>query len=153
MRTKKDESVKGDNLRIAKSDEDIAACFGVMSELRTHLEEAAFVDTIRGMQVEGYQLAFIEEDAAVVATAGYRIHTTLFMGKNLYVDDLVTSGNVRSKGHGRAMLNWLRDLALREGCTHLHLDSGTQRHRAHRFYLREGMDIASFHFSEKLANI
>ena len=55
-----------------------------------------------------------------------------------------------SKGHGKALIDWLRDLARERGCTHLHLDSGTQRHRAHRFYLRQGMDIASFHFSEKL---
>lgn len=67
--------------------------------------------------------------------------------------DLVTSEDCRSKGHGKALIDWLRDLAEKEGCTHLHLDSGTQRHRAHRFYLRQGMDIASFHFSEKLDRI
>jgi GNAT superfamily N-acetyltransferase len=141
------------NLKKAESDADIAACFGVMSELRTHLDESSFVSRVRGMQDDGYCLAYIEENGAVVATAGYRIHTNLFMGKNLYVDDLVTSENARSRGHGKAMIDWLRELAVSEGCTHLHLDSGTQRHRAHRFYFREGMDIASFHFSEKLDTI
>jgi len=140
-------------LKIVDSDADIAACFSVMSELRTHLDERSFVGMVRGMQDDGYCLAYIEENDNVVATAGYRIHTNLFMGKNLYVDDLVTSENARSRGHGKAMIDWLRELARSEGCTHLHLDSGTQRHRAHRFYLREGMDIASFHFSEKIDTI
>ena len=63
------------------------------------------------------------------------------MGKNLYVDDLVTREACRSKGHGKALIDWLRN------------EAGKQRHRAHRFYLRQGMDIASFHFSEKLDNI
>ena len=140
-------------MKIVDSDADIAACFSVMSELRTHLDERSFVGMVRGMQDDGYCLAYIEENDNVVATAGYRIHTNLFMGKNLYVDDLVTSENARSRGHGKAMIDWLRELARSEGCTHLHLDSGTQRHRAHRFYLREGMDIASFHFSEKIDTI
>ncbi len=72
------------------------------------------------------------------------------MGKNLYVDDLVTTSDSRSKGHGKAMIDWLLTITVAAECTHLHLDSGTQRHRAHRFYLSQGMDIASFHFSEKL---
>ena len=135
---------------IAKSDEDIARCFGVIAELRPHLDEGSFVEMVRGMQSQGYRIVYIEEGGSVVAVAGYRIFTSLFMGKNLYVDDLVTSDASRSKGHGKALIDWLRDLARERGCTHLHLDSGTQRHRAHRFYLRQGMDIASFHFSEKL---
>jgi len=136
--------------RIADTDDTIARCFPVMAELRTHLVQDEFVGIVRGMQKEGYRLAYIEDDGIPVAAAGYRIHTTLFMGRNLYVDDLVTSEQSRSKGFGKALIDWLRDLARDEGCHYLHLDSGTQRHRAHRFYLRQGMDIASFHFSEKI---
>jgi len=140
-------------VHVASSDHEVSRCFSVMSELRSHLDESEFVELIRHMASEGYQLAFIEEDEIVVAVAGYRVQTTLFMGRNLYVDDLVTSESSRSKGHGKTLIDWLRELASESGCTHLHLDSGTQRHRAHRFYLRQGMDIASFHFSEKLDNI
>ncbi len=121
-----------------------------MSELRPHVPKESFVKLIRMMEGEGYRLTYIRDDDAIVAVAGYRIHTTLFMGKNLYVDDLVTAQGARSKGYGKAMIDWLRDLALQEDCKFLHLDSGTQRHRAHRFYLRQGLDIASFHFSQKL---
>lgn len=137
--------------RQAESDEEISRCYAVMSELRPQLERHAFVNLVRHMQVEGYRLAYLEADGAVVAVAGYRIYTNLFMGKTLYVDDLVTSASARSKGYGEAMLSWLRTLAGENDCMYLHLDSGTQRHRAHRFYLAQGLDIASFHFSEKLA--
>ena len=135
---------------IAQTDDDISRCFAVLQELRPHLDESSFVSMVRGMAADGYQLAFIEEDGSLLAVAGYRIHTTLFMGRNMYVDDLVTNSNARSKGYGKALIDWLRNVARESGCTHLHLDSGTQRHRAHRFYLRQGMDIESFHFSEKL---
>ena len=140
-------------LKTAESDDDIAGCYSVIAELRGHLDEGSFVSMVRGMESEGYRLVFIEEGETVVAAAGYRIITNLFMGKNLYVDDLVTRNESRSQGHGKAMIDGLRNIAVEEGCTYLHLDSGTQRHRAHRFYLRQGMDIASFHFSERLDRI
>jgi GNAT superfamily N-acetyltransferase len=135
---------------IAKTDEDISRCFAVIAELRPHLDERSFVSTVRGMQAGGYQLVYVLDADSVVAAAGYRIHTTLFMGRNLYIDDLVTSSRYRSNGYGKILIDWLRNAARESACTHLHLDSGTQRHRAHRFYLRQGMDIESFHFSEKL---
>ena len=136
--------------KVANTDGEIERCFAVMAELRPHLNVDGFLQLVRMMQEEGYRLAYISDADTVVAVAGYRIHTTLFIGKNLYVDDLVTADRARSKGYGKAMLDWLRNLAVDENCRFLHLDSGTQRHRAHRFYLREGLDIASFHFSQKL---
>lgn len=121
-----------------------------MAELRPHLQRDTFLPTVRQMETEGFQLAFIEDNGKVVAAAGYRIYTNLFMGKHLYVDDLITSEKVRSQGYGKKLINWLRDKAIKENCHFYHLDSGTQRTQAHKFYFREGFAIASFHFSEQL---
>jgi len=57
----------------------------------------------------------------------------------------------RSNGYGAQLLSWLKEYAAKEGCLQLHLDTGIQRKVAHRFYEREGMTIASFHFFEELA--
>ena len=134
----------------AQTDEQIQRCFPVMSELRTHLQQESFLALIRHMEREGYRLAYIEDTGQVVSVAGFRIYTNLFMGKNLYVDDLVTSERHRSKRHGETMLAWLRQIALDNDCEYLHLDSGTQRHRAHKFYFEQGLNISSYHFSEAL---
>lgn len=134
----------------AITDEEIEKCFNVMVELRPHLVRNEFLPTVRQMEAQGFRLAFMEEQGRVVATAGYRINTNLFMGKHLYVDDLVTAETVRSKGYGEQMVNWLREEAIKSGCNVLHLDSGTQRGEAHKFYFRQGFKIASYHFSEQL---
>jgi hypothetical protein len=42
-------------------------------------------------------------------------------------------------------------MAVKEGCTQLHLDSGMQRKDAHRFYEREGMVAEGLHFVEIIA--
>jgi len=111
-----------------------------------------FLAQVREMEKDGFRIAYIEEDGEVVTVSGYRIYTTLFMGKNLYVDDLVTSEQHRSKGYGEEMINWLRGIGRENGCNYLHLDSGTQRHAAHKFYLCQGLSITSFHFAEQLKN-
>ncbi len=134
-------------IALVESDTDIARCFPVMAQLRPHLLEADFVARVRRMQREGFHLAFLAEDGAVRAVAGYRFQDKLFSGKNLYVDDLVTAATARSRGHGRTLLAWLIGQAQARGCDNFELDSGVQRHDAHRFYLRERMKIASYHFT------
>ncbi len=105
-----------------------------------------FVDRIQTQQVEGYQLAFLEEEGIIVAVAGFRLQTLLWSGRTLYVDDLITDAARRSQGHGGTLLTWLIALAREAGCTTVMLDSGTHRHEAHAFYFRHGLRISDFHF-------
>lgn len=135
---------------IALSDEEIASCFDVMAQLRPHLQRQDFVAKVQRMMHEGYRLANLSIHAAVVSVAGFRIHENLFHGKLLYVDDLVTANDAQSHGYGKCLIQWLASYARDHGCQYLDLDSGVQRFRAHRFYLREGMVISSHHFSLKL---
>ena len=135
----------------AITDQQIEDCFEVLAELRPHLVQGEFLATVRAMECEGYKLAYIEDTERVVAVAGFRISTNLFMGKHLYVDDLVTTQSSRSQGYGGQLLAWLRHEANEQGCKVLHLDSGTHRAQAHKFYFEQGFTIASFHFSQQLA--
>ena len=135
----------------AITDSEIERCFHVLAELRPHLIQDNFLATVRAMEKDGFRLAFIEHDAEVVAAAGYRIYSNLFMGKHCYVDDLVTAEAQRSKGFGQQMIDWLRAEAQVAGCKWFYLDSGTQRDQAHKFYFAQGFTINSYHFREELA--
>ncbi|MEO6803726.1 MAG: GNAT family N-acetyltransferase [Granulicella sp.] len=134
------------SIYLAETDAAITRCFPVMHQLRPMLVEEEFVSVVRNQQAEGYRLAFLEEDGAVVSVAGFRIHHLLWSGKTLYVDDLVTDAGLRSKGHGKAMLDWLIAHARSSGCAMFSLDSGTHRQEAHAFYFRNGLRISDFHF-------
>jgi len=140
------------NIRIAASDCEIAACYPVMQALRPHIAEDEFLSRVRRQEKTGYRLAFVEQADGVVAAAGFRIGENLAWGRFLYVDDLVTLPANRSTGFGAGLLAWLRDFAVKQGCTQLHLDSGIQREDAHRFYAREGLSMTSFHFVEQLTS-
>lgn len=135
-----------------ETDEQILATAAVMRQLRPHLPaDDGYLAAIRAlMSDDGYRLAAVEEDGVVRAVAGYRAHGTLYAGRVLMLDDLVSDEAERSRGHGAALLDWLRDEARALGCAELHLLSNTVRERAHRFYFREGMSIQCFHFRTAL---
>ena len=136
---------------IAKTTDEIRRCFAVMRELRTHItSEREFVERVQRQDKQGYFLAFVESDDEIRAVAGYRFLDTLFSGKKLYVDDLVTRERDRSRGFGGKLLDWLVEQAREQGCKILDLDSGVQRFEAHRFYFSKRMSISSYHFQIKL---
>lgn len=128
----------------------LSECAEVLAELRTQFQPRELVERIRAQFSSGYRLVAGASEGVIVAVAGFRFGHNLAWGKFLYVDDLVTRSAGRSGGHGAAMLGWLEELARSEGCDQLHLDSGTVRTGAHRFYLRQRYDITSFHFRKVL---
>lgn len=133
-------------VRVATTDAEILACYPVMRELRPHVQASDFVRRIRLQQQEGYRLVFVTDEERPVCVAGFRIGNNLAWGHFMYVDDLVTLAECRSQGHGATLLGWLHEHARDQGCNELHLDSGMQRMDAHRFYARERMDRAGYHF-------
>ena len=137
-------------VKLADSAGEIARCLPVMLHLRPLLAADEFVGRVSAQQAQGYRLAYLEHDGAVVAVAGFRVMEMLSSGRTLYVDDLVTDPAHRSHGHGKAMLDWLQEYAREAGCETFSLDSGTQRQEAHAFYFRERMRVTAFHFAKKL---
>jgi GNAT superfamily N-acetyltransferase len=134
-------------IRLAQTDADINAGFPVMTQLRPHLIQNEFVDRVRRQEKAGFHLALLEDGGQVRAVTGFRLGESLAWGNYLYIDDLVTDETDRSRGYGQRLFDWLLDFARGHGCEQVHLDSGVQRFGAHRFYLRNRMDITSHHFT------
>lgn len=134
------------SIHVAETDDAIQRCFPVMHQLRPHLTAEEFILRVRRQTEGGYRLAYVEEDGEVRAVAGYRLLDNLVGGRVLYVDDLVTDADARSRGHGARLFAWLAEQARDNGCAYLELDSGVQRFDAHRFYLAQRMVISSHHF-------
>ncbi len=141
-------------VKLAESDEDIRRCHPLMRMLRDALpDEDGFVAQVQRQRATqpGWRLAYVADVAGdVVGLAGFRVFENLAWGRTLYVDDLIVRADQRGTGLGKLQMAWVEGIARAEGCAQLHLDSGTQRHRAHRFYHGVGLSISSFHFGRKL---
>ena len=137
-------------INLMTTDDEINRCYAIMRELRPHIEQGEFLAYVHALKPHGYRLVAMQNTKGPVAVAGFRISESLAWGRYLYVDDLVTLPSQRSMGHGAALLGWLRKYAMELGCKQLHLDSGLSRREAHRFYEREGMTKAGYHFIQFL---
>jgi GNAT superfamily N-acetyltransferase len=122
----------------------------VLQQLRPHLTPESFAAVYERGQPQGLRFTAAYVDGRCVGVAGWRIVATTAALLKLYVDDLVTAEDSRSQGVGRELLASLFRKAIDAGCSVLDLDSATRRTDAHRFYMREGLAITSFHFARSL---
>ena len=136
----------------AASDADIRRLYPVIRVLRPHIASAEefIARATRQREQCGWRLIYVEEKGEPVAAASFRISEWLAWGKALYVDDLVALESHRGQGYAEALMRWMEAVAKKEGCAEFHLDSGTHRLAAHRFYHRLKLSISSFHFSKRL---
>lgn len=138
-------------LRHAESEEEIAACFPVMVQLRPHLANAAELVARVGRQREaGYRLLAAWRDGVPVGLAGYRTEENLIRGRFLYVDDLVTTKAERSRGIGARLLDAAAEEGRKLGCPQLVLDTALDNVLGHRFYYRQGMLARALRFSRQI---
>lgn len=138
------------NITQCNSDQEIMATYPIMSQLRPHIAEENYLALIREMEGQGGTLIAAKDGDNVLGCAFFRRETRLFTGPMVYVDDLVSDSNQRSKGVGHALIDWLSEFCQSRDIKNLVLDSGVQRGSAHKFYFREGFTVTSFNFKKPI---
>jgi GNAT superfamily N-acetyltransferase len=137
-------------IKLATTQQEIIACFAVVSELRPHLSLEGFISLVERMRENhGYELAYLDDDG-IKAVAGIRMAEWLYTGKYLEIEDLITTAAERSRGYGAMLFDWIANYARAKECIQLRLVSGAQRIDAHRFYLNKGMKFEAKYFSLNL---
>ncbi|EGK08573.1 GNAT family N-acetyltransferase [Kroppenstedtia eburnea] len=135
------------NIRELTTEAEWRRAYPVMKELRTHLEPESYLQLVQEMRGEGYRLFALEEDGEILAVTGVTIRTTLYYGKHLFIHDLVTRADRRSRGCGERLLSYVEEWGRSRGCGSVALTSGLARRDAHRFYEeRMGYDRVSHVF-------
>lgn len=122
-------------IRELQSCDEIMNAFPVMSQLRTHLDEDSYLELVREAQEkEGYKMFALFDGENIVAVIGFQPMITLYYGRFIWVCDLVTDTNQRSKGYGEKLLTYIHEWAKENKYESVALSSGLQRSDAHRFY-------------------
>lgn len=138
-------------LRVVELPEGLGDLFPLVKELRPHLELADFKHLVMlAHAADGYRMVVAEVDGEIVGLMGYRILHDLVHGSHLYIDDLVTTRNLRSRGYGTKLLHFAEAEARRLGLTQLRLSTGVENKDASRFYEREGWDARAVSFKKKV---
>ncbi|MFC4323108.1 GNAT family N-acetyltransferase [Litchfieldia salsa] len=134
------------------SKEEWKEAYPVMKQLRTHLDEKQFLQLVEEAVVkEGYKIAALYVEEKVVAVTGFMPMITLYNGRSIWVCDLITDTNNRSKGYGETLLNYVHNWSKENGYDNVSLSSGLQRVDAHRFYEKKmEYDKVSYVFFKKV---
>lgn len=136
-----------------QSQEEILQAFPVMNQLRTHLDEKAYLDlVIEAKEKDMYRLFALYDQGEIVAVTGFKPMVTLYYGRYVWICDLVTDYYKRSNGYGDKLITYVHEWAKENGYESVALSSGLQRTDAHRFY-EEKMDYdkVSYVFKKNLS--
>lgn len=139
----------GIDIFIANSNEDINASFPAFKELRPKLIFEDFLPQVRRQESQSYKILALRHQGIIKSAAGFRYCEFLAWGKILYIDDLSTLQEARGNGFAGSLLNWLIEYSKKSGCNGVHLDTGYNRHAAHRVYLEKGFQFNCHHMALK----
>jgi GNAT superfamily N-acetyltransferase len=115
--------------------EDILAAFPIMKQLRSHLDEHTYLDLVEeAREIDSYKIFAQLDQEEIVAVVGFKPMITLYYGRFVWVCDLVTDMNKRSKGYGEQLLSYVHTWAKEHAYESVALSSGLKREEAHRFY-------------------
>lgn len=138
-----------------RTPDDVRELWPLMSVLRPRLTGVDELASAWGTQVEdGYRLAYVRDrDGRPVGAVGFRVTQTLAWGRHVYIDDLVVAESSRRGGIGALLLAYVEREAEALGCSEIHLDTGYERHDAHRLYLRHGYEFSCHHASKPVRRL
>lgn len=128
-------------IRNIESLDEARTVFPILKEMRTDLNETTYLERLQGARSGGYVLVGAFDGETCVGLMGYRFLTDFVHGKHLYVDDLVVTKSVRSKGLGRKLLEFAKSAAEAEGCQRLRLCTGVDNADAKVFYEKIGWQL------------
>lgn len=77
---------------------------------------------------------------------GDYFQTFWMSGLTCYISSIITNESERGKGYGRAMIDYVKEMAKEKGCKAMILDSGFPRTKAHQFYENYGFKKSCYGF-------
>ena len=140
----------GSEVRELLTTVEFREAYPVLSQLRDHLTEAAFLEQLDVMREDGYRLFALFEDGEVVAVVGLVVRRNFFCDRHVFVEDLVTDEDKRGEGNGSRLLEYVHEFAREQSCSYVELESGLWREEAHEFYEDHGYEKLCYSFRRKV---
>jgi glucosamine-phosphate N-acetyltransferase len=136
------------------SERDFEHVFGLLEQLWPGrvLEREALEDVFRhNLPLDSQHYLCASDEGGLVGFCSLSIRKSLW-GQGLlgYVDELVVEEGRRGEGIGTRLLQRALELAERDGCRRVELDSAFHREDAHRFYTKHGFERTCLLFGKQL---
>jgi len=133
-------------IKILQSKEEMLNNFELLLQVYPSLTMEEYDVELDVMIPNNYGQAGVYINDECVGLTGYWIGSKLWCGKYLELDNVVISEKHRSKGIGKVLFDFMEEMAKKENCTMLSLDSYTTNFKAHKFFYLQGYAPRGFHF-------
>ena len=134
--------------------EDFASVFNPLKQLWPNLD--LNYDNLQSV----YRKALMSDKQKLIValinskTVGFcslTIKNNLWQAGNLgHIDEVVVNKKNRGQGIGKKLMDKITEIAIKENCKRIELDSAFHRKEAHGFYKKIGYENRAFLFSKKL---
>jgi ribosomal protein S18 acetylase RimI-like enzyme len=103
-------------------------------------------DLLKEMLKGNYRQVVAVDGEHIVGVTGLTIATKIWSGKYMDMDHFVVSRDIRSSGIGKQIMQYVKELSLKEECKILSCDVYSENFEAQRFYMNERFVPRGFHF-------
>lgn len=102
------------------------------------------------MFAQGYRCVGIFDGEKLIGISGLWILTKYYVGKHIEPDNVIIHSDYRGTGVGEALMKWIHDYAITQGCVAAELNCYVANNAGHKFWLNQGYSILGFHYQKKL---
>lgn len=133
-----------------RSEAEFREAFPIVRQLHQGLDEVSYGELLAEMVPGGYRMFAVRDSGEITAVLGMQVLTNLYYERHVYVYDLVAAEGARSRGSGGLLMDYVEDLARREGCSYVALACGREREGALRFYEGRGYERPGYSMRKAL---
>lgn len=124
---------------------EMLSFYPLLRQSHTHVSAEDYTRLLPEMIAQGYKQVGIFDGETCVALSGFWIHTKVYCGRYIEMDNVVVDAAHRSSGIGKLLADWIIQKGKAANCTTALLDVYVYNTGAHRFYLREGYATFGYH--------
>ena len=132
------------------SPSEIPALIPFLKLLHQGITDEILESRLKEMFEQGYKCVGVFDQEKMIGLSGLWI-IIKYLGKYIEPDNVIIHPDYRGEGVGEAMMKWIHDYAVTQGCIVSELNCYVSNAGAQKFWANQGYKILGFHY-QKIIN-
>lgn len=118
--------------------------------LNDKIQEELLNSRLEEMFTHNYKCVGIFKAEKLIGLSGLWILTKYYVGRHIEPDNVIIHPGYRGEGIGEAMMQWIYEYAVSQGCIASELNCYVNNHAGQKFWANQGYKIIGFHYQKNL---
>ncbi len=118
--------------------------------LNQKIGEDILENRLTEMFTQGYKCVGIFEGEKMIGISGLWMMTKYYVGKHIEPDNVIIHPDYRGSGVGDALMKWIYDYAISQGCIASELNCYVSNKAGQKFWINQGYNVIGFHYQKML---